>query len=50
MTPGNFDWFLHSMLYYHTKHVIRRQEIKRQGKIKKTASDDEDDNSTEDEV
>jgi hypothetical protein len=25
MTPGNFDWFLHSMLFYHTKHVLKRQ-------------------------
>ena len=29
MTPGNFDWFLHTMLYYHTKHVLRKQNIKR---------------------
>lgn len=25
MIPGNFDWFLHSMLFYHTKHVLKRQ-------------------------
>jgi hypothetical protein len=24
MTPGNFNWFLHSMLFYHTKHVMSR--------------------------
>jgi hypothetical protein len=28
MTPGNFNWFLHSMLSYHTKHVIAKQEEK----------------------
>ena len=28
MTPGNFNWFLHAMLYYHTKHVLRKQNIK----------------------
>ena len=28
MTPGNFNWFLHSMLFYHTKHVIKKQEEK----------------------
>ena len=22
MTPGNFNWFLHTMLFYHTKHVL----------------------------
>ena len=30
MTPGNFNWFLHAMLYYHTKHVLRKQNIKRE--------------------
>jgi hypothetical protein len=25
MTPGNFNWFLHSMLFYHTRHVIAKQ-------------------------
>jgi hypothetical protein len=22
MTPGNFNWFLHAMLFYHTRLVI----------------------------
>lgn len=26
MTIGNFNWFLHSMLFYHTQMVIKRQE------------------------
>ena len=30
MTPGNFDWFLHVMLFYHTKYVIIKQERKKQ--------------------
>jgi hypothetical protein len=25
MSPSNFDWFLHAMLFYHTKNVISRQ-------------------------
>jgi hypothetical protein len=25
MTTGNFDWFLHVLLFYHTQHVIRKQ-------------------------
>ena len=29
MTSGNFNWFLHSMLFYHTMQVIRKQMIKR---------------------
>ena len=24
MTPGNFNWFLHTMLTYHTSHVCRK--------------------------
>ena len=26
MTQGNFDWFLHAMLFYHTQKVIERQQ------------------------
>jgi hypothetical protein len=26
MTADNFMWFLHSMLYFHTKQVIRKQQ------------------------
>jgi hypothetical protein len=26
MTPGNFNWFLHTMLFYHTQRVIQRQQ------------------------
>ena len=29
MTPGNFNWFLHSMLFYHTKYVIWKQLVKK---------------------
>ncbi len=32
MTPGNFNWFLHAMLYYHTKYVLRKQQMKKQQK------------------
>jgi hypothetical protein len=44
MTTGNFDWFLHSMLFYHTKHVLKKQEIKLQ-----KAKNAEDDESSDDE-
>ena len=30
MTPGNFNWFLHTMLFYHTKYVIQKQMRKKQ--------------------
>lgn len=31
MTPGNFNWFLHCMLFYHTKYVLKQQEQKAAG-------------------
>ena len=40
MTPGNFNWFLHVMLFYHTKHVIQKQMIKKQSEDQ---DDDEED-------
>ena len=26
MTPGNFNWFLHSLLFLHTERVIEAQD------------------------
>ena len=28
MTVGNFNWFLHTMLFLHTERVIKRQREK----------------------
>jgi hypothetical protein len=28
MTPGKFNWFLHSMLFLQTQHVLKKQEEK----------------------
>ncbi|KAF8954408.1 hypothetical protein BDZ97DRAFT_1908247 [Flammula alnicola] len=39
MTPGNFNWFLHAMLFYHTKHVITQQKQKAKSQ---NDSDDDD--------
>ena len=25
MTAGNFNWFLHTMLFHHTRNVLERQ-------------------------
>jgi hypothetical protein len=49
MTPGNFTWFLHTMLFYHTKHVIeiQRQKENKKVSLRKTAlrmNIEEDDN------
>ena len=46
MTPGNFNWFLHTMLYYHTKYVWRKQQLQKERekrKIQDDASDAEQD-------
>lgn len=40
MKPGNFNWFLHAMLFYHTKHVLTQQ--KRKAKSQEINGDDED--------
>ena len=41
MKPGNFNWFLHAMLFYHTKHVLYQQEKK--AKSQKNNEDDDED-------
>jgi uncharacterized Zn finger protein (UPF0148 family) len=38
MTPGNFNWFIHTMLTYHTNHVCRKQE-----KVKRSMPDSSSD-------
>jgi len=37
MTISNFDWFLHTMLYYHTRTVLQSQKEKEE-KEKEKAS------------
>ena len=39
MTQGNFNWFLHSMLFLHTVLAIERQRAR---------SDDDDDDDDDD--
>jgi hypothetical protein len=29
MTPGNFNWFLHSLLFLHTQYVLKKQNMKK---------------------
>ena len=45
MTAGNFNWFLHTMLFYHTQRVIQRQT---KGAEKNT--DEEGDEQEEEDV
>jgi hypothetical protein len=44
MAPGNFDWFLHTMLFYHTRHVLEKQ---RQRNNNADDSDDSDEDDSE---
>jgi hypothetical protein len=44
MTPGNFDWFLHVMLFYHTKHVLKKASQKKDKKEQDIEADDNDNN------
>jgi hypothetical protein len=34
MVPSNFNWFLHVMLFYHTKYVIEKQKKKKSTMMK----------------
>ena len=58
MTAGNFNWFLHTMLFYHTQHVIHKQSLKKkrgtgtndggdEGSRNNASSDDEDSDDNE---
>ena len=49
MNPGNFDWFLHTMLFYHTKNVIKRQRIRQKREERGEDSEASDDESEDEE-
>jgi hypothetical protein len=42
MTPGNFDWFLHTMLFLQTQYVLNKQENV-SGEIEELEDDDGND-------
>ena len=46
MAPSNFDWFLHTMLFNHTRHVLEKQEQRKNIGVDH-ADDSEEDNSDE---
>jgi hypothetical protein len=47
MTSGNFNWFLHVMLFYHSRHVIQKQTWKK-GREEKDEEKEGDDDSDSD--
>ena len=50
MSIGNFDWFLHAMLFHHTERMIQRQQLKREWEARRNNdnSDSEDGEDSED--
>ena len=42
MTSWNFNWFLHTMLFYHTKEVIKRLGVRQDGSEDEHSADDDD--------
>ena len=48
MKTGNFDWFLHSMLFYHTQHTIQKQRQQEQPHQIDANDNDEGDEDEED--
>jgi hypothetical protein len=45
MTPGNFNWFLHTMLFFHTKYVIEKQDRRRNDDDDNDDNDDDNDDN-----
>ncbi|KAF6741030.1 hypothetical protein DFP72DRAFT_835535 [Ephemerocybe angulata] len=41
MVMSNFQWFLHVMLFYHTKFVILKQETRQQREVSSDGGDDD---------
>ncbi|PPQ91511.1 hypothetical protein CVT25_007841, partial [Psilocybe cyanescens] len=48
MTPGNFNWFIHAMLFYHTKYVLRKWE--RNKMVKESEEDEAEDLGIDEEI
>jgi hypothetical protein len=42
MNVDNFNWFLHSLLFLHTQHVINKQKEKERKRIDEDEDEDED--------
>jgi len=48
MTPSKFDWLIHTMLFCHTKHVIKQQQSK--GRKRETTKLNDNDSGSDDGV
>ena len=48
MTPSNFNWFIHVMLFLHTLYVIHKQKATGDAENEEEENEDEEDEETED--
>ena len=48
MTTGNFNWYLHTMLFYHTPFVLKKQARKAERTGKSDSNSDDSDDSDSD--
>jgi hypothetical protein len=47
MKGGNFNWFLHTMLFMHTVFIIEKQEAKKKDRRSEDDSEDEDEDESD---
>jgi hypothetical protein len=47
MTPQNYNWFIHTMLSFHTRKIIARQAKKKEKEKKKNNNGDGDNDQAE---
>ena len=45
MGPSNFNWFLHTMLFYHIRNVVEKQKVAENQDEQNDRDEDEDVNS-----
>ena len=50
MVPGNFNWFLHTMLFYHTRHVLERQNKRNNNGVDDDSDDSDEENDGDEDI
>ena len=50
MVPGNFNWFIHTMLFYHTRYVLEKQDRRRRNEDNNNNNNDVDVDDDDDDV
>jgi len=47
MKPGNFNWFIHVMLFFHTQTVLAKQKAKKEKKENAAQNSDNEESDEE---